>query len=87
VHLEAGAEPVRHSVTREEIFVVLRGSVRVDWGDAREEVGPGDVIVVPAHVSFALACAGESAVELLCCLPVGGQACVEGQLFTPPWAQ
>jgi hypothetical protein len=34
-----------------------------------------------------LACASESA-EVLCCLPVGGQARIAGgPSFTPPWAE
>jgi quercetin dioxygenase-like cupin family protein len=86
VRLESGGEPARHSVTREEIFVVLSGTARVLWDDASQEARPGDAIVVPADVPFALDCAGPEPVELLCCLPVGGQARLGDQLFTPPWA-
>ena len=87
VSLAAGGEPARHSVTREEIFVVLSGRARVRWDDTAHEAGPGDAIVVPAHQSFALDCAGSEPVELLCCFPVGGQAQLGDQLFTPPWAE
>lgn len=86
VRLEVGGEATRHSVTREEIFIVLSGAARVLWDDSSHEARPGDAIVVPANVPFALECAGTEAVELLCCLPVGGQARLGEQLFTPPWA-
>lgn len=87
VRLDPGGEPARHSVTREEIFVVLSGRARVQWEDVAHEAGAGDAIVVPARVQFALGCAGAEPVELLCCLPVGGQAQLGDQLFTPPWAE
>lgn len=87
VRLDVGGEPARHSVTREEIFVVLSGRARVHWEDAAHEAGPGDSIVVPPHVSFALECASAEPAELLCCLPVGGQAQLGDRLFTPPWAE
>lgn len=88
VRLEAGGAPVPHSVTREEIFVVLSGTVRVQWEDSAQNAKPGDVILVPPQVRFALACANDQPAEMLCCLPVGGQACLpDGVAFTPPWAQ
>ena len=48
----------------------------------------GDAIVVPKGVRFQLGNAGDETLELLCCLPVGGQARLDdGTLLTPPWAQ
>ena len=48
----------------------------------------GDAIVVPADAEFELANAGAGPLRLLCCLPVGGQACLpNSSTFTPPWAQ
>lgn len=87
VMLEPAGEPARHSVTREEIFVVLSGTARVRWEDATHDAGPGDAIVVPAGAPFSIGCAGDQPVELICMLPVGGQAAMPGgQPFTPPWA-
>jgi mannose-6-phosphate isomerase-like protein (cupin superfamily) len=77
-----------HSLTREEVFIVLKGtpSVRIAGCDA--EPAAGDAIVVPADVDFELANAGEVPLELLCCLPVGGQGrLADGTTFTPLWAQ
>jgi quercetin dioxygenase-like cupin family protein len=94
VELAASDEvPAPHSVTREELFFVLRGTARVHWEASVEEAGPGDVIVVPPGVPFSLCAAGPAGAdgpataELLCCLPVGGQARQGEAVFTPPWAQ
>ena len=87
VQLTPSLTTAPHSLTREEIFVVLSGSVRVVLAGESEVARAGDAIVVPAETEVVLACEGDSA-EVLCCLPVGGQARLEGgPLFTPPWAQ
>jgi quercetin dioxygenase-like cupin family protein len=76
-----------HRLTREEIFVVLSGALRVELGGVVSQANTGDAIVVPKDTDVAFSCIGASA-EVLCCLPVGGQAQLQdGQLFTPPWAE
>ncbi len=88
VAVAPGTTPTPHSLTREEVFVVLSGraEVIIDATLARAETG--DAIVVPKGVRFQLGNAGNEPLELLCCLPVGGQARLDdGTLFTPPWAQ
>jgi quercetin dioxygenase-like cupin family protein len=87
VQLSASNEPPPHSLTREEVFVVLSGTVRVSLNAVTEHAEAGDAIVVPAGTELSLSSVSESA-ELLCCLPVGGQArFADGEAFTPPWAQ
>jgi mannose-6-phosphate isomerase-like protein (cupin superfamily) len=77
-----------HSLTREEVFVVLDGVATVVLDDHRSSACAGDAIVVPAGVEFALSNHDELPLQLLCCLPVGGQACIDGGApFTPPWAE
>ena len=52
------------------------------------DAAAGDTIVVPARVDFDIANDTGEPLELICCQPVGGQACLDdGALFTPPWAQ
>ena len=88
VEIDAGTPATPHSLTREEVFVVLAGRASVRLDGVESTAGPGDAIVVPPGVAFALACEGESPVRLLCCLPVGGQARLDdGTTFTPPWAE
>jgi mannose-6-phosphate isomerase-like protein (cupin superfamily) len=87
VEILPGTPPTPHSLTREEVFVVLAGtaSAHIDGVEGRAEAG--DAIVVPPGVDFALSNAGNEPLRLLCCLPVGGQArTADGGTFTPPWA-
>jgi len=85
VHLDAGQPAVPHQLTREETFVVLSGEASVEIDGALHTAHPGDAIVVPPGVDFALGCP-VGTLELLCCMPVGGQAVTAEGTFTPPWA-
>jgi quercetin dioxygenase-like cupin family protein len=88
VRFEPGASSAPHSLTREEIFVVLSGQLRVDWGGSSQLAQAGDAIVVPPDTIFTAHAQGGEPTELLCCFPVGGQArLASGELITPPWAQ
>src|SRR5262249_46358425 len=81
-------ESIPHSVTREEIFVVLEGRARVFLNQAWHDAQAGDTIVVPKDELFVIGAADETPAELICCLPVGGQArLADGRVFTPPWAE
>ena len=88
VEIAAGTTPTPHSLTREEVFVVIDGAASVRLGDDQGTAVVGDAIVVPAGVRFELANAGTAPLRLLCCMPVGGQARLDdGTMFTPPWAE
>ena len=87
VEIEAGAPATPHSLTREEVFVVLDGTASVRIGSVAGLAHKGDAIVVPADTEFELSNGGDSALRLLCCFPVGGQARLDGATFTPPWAE
>jgi mannose-6-phosphate isomerase-like protein (cupin superfamily) len=88
VEIDPGTPATPHSLTREEVFVVLAGTASVRLDGVAASAAPGDAIVVPAAVAFELANEGETPLRLLCCLPVGGQARLDdGTTFTPPWAE
>jgi quercetin dioxygenase-like cupin family protein len=88
VELDPGVPPNPHSLTSEEVFVVLEGTAAVRIGDEDSRASTGDAIVVPAGVQFELSNGGDTALRLLCCMPVGGQARLDdGTTFTPPWAE
>ena len=88
VDLEPGHPGQPHRLTREEVFVVLSGRAEVSLDGAVTSAGPGDAIVVPPGVPFALAAEGGEPLRAVCCLPVGGQGQLpDGKPFTPPWAQ
>jgi quercetin dioxygenase-like cupin family protein len=87
VAISPGTQPTPHSLTRGEVFLVLRGTAAVRISEITETAAPGDVIVIPADTDFELSNAGAEMLEALCCMPVGGQArTADGQAFTPPWA-
>ena len=88
VEIAPGTPGAPLRLTHEEVFVVLDGRADVRIGDERSTAGPGDAIVVPPGVPFALAAANDQPVRALCCLPVGGQARLpDGATFVPPWAR
>jgi quercetin dioxygenase-like cupin family protein len=87
VEIDPGVPATPHSLTREEVFVVLDGVADASV-DGRTATGRrGDAIVVPPGVPFEIANRGDEPLRLLCCLPVGGQAVTDDGPFTPPWAE
>jgi mannose-6-phosphate isomerase-like protein (cupin superfamily) len=87
VELDPGVAAPPHSLTREEIFVVLAGRAAVGDDASAEVAEVGDAIVVPAGQRFALRNLGDEPLRMLCCLPAGGQArLADGALLTPPWS-
>jgi mannose-6-phosphate isomerase-like protein (cupin superfamily) len=88
VDIAPGEAGVPHQVTREEVFVVLDGTAEVHLDGEVSTAAPGDAIVVPPGVPFALAASGDRPLRAVCCLPVGGQGrLADGAPFTPPWAE
>ena len=87
VEIEPGTPAAPHSLTREEVFVVLEGWADVRIGQDRGRAGPGDAIVVAPGTELELSNGSDRVLRLLCCLPVGGQVIAGGDRFTPPWAE
>jgi quercetin dioxygenase-like cupin family protein len=87
VEIDPATPATPHSLTREEVFVVLEGRAAVRIGADTWEAGPGDAIVVAPGVELELSNGSDEPLRLLCCLPVGGQAVLGDDTFTPPWAQ
>lgn len=48
--VEPGVTTQLHSLDVDERYVIVAGSGRVEVGEIQEEVGPGDVVVIPAGV-------------------------------------
>jgi quercetin dioxygenase-like cupin family protein len=88
VEIAPGTPATPHSLSREEVFVVLEGVATVQVSGEPGSAGPGDAIVVPVGAEVALSNDGEAPLRMLCCLPVGGEACLpDGTRLTPPWSQ
>ncbi len=87
VEIDPGTPATPHSLTREEVFVVLDGTAEVAIGDDRAVARAGDAFVVPVAERFEVVGVGDVPLRMLCCLPVGGQARTGEATFTPPWAE
>jgi quercetin dioxygenase-like cupin family protein len=86
VRFRADQPSPRHALSREEIFVVLEGSITARFADREETAEAGSALIVPAGEEFALVADGGPA-EAVCIMAVGGQAIADGSAFTPPWAE
>jgi quercetin dioxygenase-like cupin family protein len=86
VEFNADAPSPKHSLTHQEVFVVLEGAVTATFDDREETASEGSALIVPANTEFSISAKGAPA-KALCVLPVGGKAIVDGREFTPPWAE
>lgn len=87
VHIDPDAPALPHSLTREEIFIVLAGIAEVHVDDETHRAHPGETILIPANTEFAIGSVGTSVLELLVVLPVGGELNLsDGTTFKPPWS-
>jgi quercetin dioxygenase-like cupin family protein len=89
VEIDPGTPPTPHSMSHEEVFVVLDGSAAVRLaGGELETAGPGDAVVVPPDVRFEISTAGTEGLRMMCCTSVGARATTDdGAEFTPPWSR
>ncbi len=85
VRFNAGHESPRHSLDREEVFVVLSGAVTARYADRSETAPAGGALIVAPGEEFSLV-ALDGPAEAVCMLPVGGTALLDGQRIVPPWA-
>jgi quercetin dioxygenase-like cupin family protein len=86
VRFEPDVPSPTHALTREEVFVVLEGVLTARFADRAETATAGGALIVPAGEPFSLV-ATETHAEAVCVLPVGGMAEMNGESFTPPWAE
>lgn len=86
VHFAPDNPSPTHSLTREETFLVLSGSVTARFGDHIETAGQGDALIVRAGTDFSLA-ADDGPADAICIMPVGGEVVTADGTFTPPWAE
>jgi mannose-6-phosphate isomerase-like protein (cupin superfamily) len=75
-----------HTLDRDEVFMVLSGTVCLSEGG--EHLGPGDATVVPAGEKIQLSNPGAEPAEVIVAIPAGFSAkMADGTSFgTPPWA-
>jgi quercetin dioxygenase-like cupin family protein len=85
IRFDAGHESPKHSVDREETFVVLSGAITARYQDREETAPAGGALIVAPGEEFSLV-ALDGPAEAVCMLPVGGTALLDGQRIVPPWA-
>jgi mannose-6-phosphate isomerase-like protein (cupin superfamily) len=79
-----GDEP--HTIDRDEVFMVLSGTVQVTPDG--DKLGPGDAVVVPAGEPISLTNLGSGAAELYVAITAGFTGTMaDGTTIQPPWAQ
>jgi mannose-6-phosphate isomerase-like protein (cupin superfamily) len=83
-HDMAATEP--HFLDRDEIFMVVSGTIRLS-PDA-EAISAGDVAVVPSGAPIQLANVGDGVAEVIVAIPAGfiPTAADGSEIGTPPWA-
>ena len=78
--------PDPHTLDRDEVFMVLAGSVRIT--PHGPVAGPGDVVVVPAGDPIQLSNPGDSTAEVYVAITAGFTGTLaDGTSVRPPWAE
>lgn len=83
-----GASNPPHSHDREEVTVVLSGSVRITAEGEEAELSAGDALIVPAHTVHQVQTVGNAEAEWLLAAPSGVRFLfADGREASPPWAR
>ena len=85
-----GTRGVPHTVSKEEILLVLSGALRVtlDGTPAPADAGPGDAVLVPAGTMLQVGNPGSEPVAAWVTTSVGLEATTaDGSVIRPPWTQ
>jgi quercetin dioxygenase-like cupin family protein len=83
-----GAANPPHSHDREEVMVVLSGTVRVTAEKEGAELSAGDALIVPANVVHQIETIGETEAEWLLAAPAGVRFLfAHGREASPPWSK
>jgi quercetin dioxygenase-like cupin family protein len=87
IALAPGESSPPHTLSHEEVFLVLEGSATATIAAADETIGTGDCLIVPPGTPFTLH-AGRDGFGAVCAMVAGAQATIvpDGPTLTPPWA-
>ncbi|MDA2805659.1 cupin domain-containing protein [Nocardiopsis suaedae] len=82
-----GTEGAEHTVTREEVFLILDGEPALTIDGRAERLAPGDVALVPALSRIRLDNPGDAPARMWVTASAGLAAVMaDGSLIRPPWA-
>ena len=85
----AGVDGPAHSHDRDEVMIMLEGSLSVEAGDTVASLSPGDAVLVPAGTTHQLKNAGSGDAQWLTVSRAGIRFFVPGgdEVPAPEWAQ
>ncbi|MBW0113573.1 cupin domain-containing protein, partial [Pseudonocardia sp. KRD-182] len=84
VEMTPGAAGPPHTFDVEQVWTVLDGRVRADVDDEHHDLGPGDVLVLPAGAVRRVHAV--DAFRAVVAAPAGARATpVDGEPVLPPW--
>jgi quercetin dioxygenase-like cupin family protein len=85
--LAPGTAGAPHTVSHEEVFLVLHGSPTITLDDQQARLCAGDVVFVPESATVKLDNPGDSPASVWVTTSVGLTAVTAGgETITPPWA-
>ena len=88
LELPVGSTGVAHTVSREEILLVLAGTLRTHLDGQTADAAAGEVVRVPAGSTFAADNAGSEPVSAWVTTSVGLEAVLaDGTRISPPWTR
>jgi mannose-6-phosphate isomerase-like protein (cupin superfamily) len=83
----ARSDGTAHTISREEVFLVLSGALEITIGDASRLLAAGDVAVAPAGSRVAVANRTEEPARMWVTTSRGLTATLaDGSRIAPPWA-
>ncbi|WP_326571649.1 cupin domain-containing protein [Actinacidiphila glaucinigra] len=84
----AGTAGPAHTISREEVFLVLSGGPRLTIDGEAYDLSPGDVATAPAGSHLALENPGDGPASVWVTTGVGLEAVLaDGSRISPPWAR
>lgn len=87
LEVPAGQVGVPHTISREEVFLVLDGEIQVTLDGQRHHLAAGDVAVAPPGASLQVD-TGEQPARVWVTTSVGLTAeLADGSRLTPPWTE
>ena len=88
LEVPAGSVGIAHTITREEIFCVLAGTLRVTLDGETSQAGPGDVVLAGAGTTLSVGNPGDAMATVWVTTSVGIEAEFgDGSRIVPPWTQ
>jgi quercetin dioxygenase-like cupin family protein len=82
-----GTAGVAHRPNREEVLLVLEGTLHVTLDDGSKQLGAGSVVHVPAGALLRIGSGADGGSAWVTTTPGLTATTEDGTVITPPWAQ